>query len=189
MYPEKPSVLPYEDIPFMHLGIINRHNFNWDMLPFVPKKRWDPLTTKLIPLKSKGQKARTNFKYVGHFSYISPIRGLRPKPKERKPGEVVNIFKPIIAGEDYAIFITLDEERYENSFSTRPSLKKVSERKAVTIINRFPSMVRMLEEDLVSEIRAKVEDDYTKIAFGINLVTLPVRYFESISDARIEDLY
>ncbi|QOJ78367.1 HIT domain-containing protein [Infirmifilum lucidum] len=179
--------LKLEEIPFMHWGIITRYNFSPDKLHLVPRKRWDPLSSAPIVLPDASGRLVPIGKWKGHFSYISPIRGLRPgEDSDSKPRDV---FKDIISGKDYAIFVALDDKPYDSVFSVEPIAVEISNTKAATIVNRFPAMVRVLDPELEGYLRSKLEDKHTRIARGINLVTFPVdAYYETFSEAPPDSL-
>ena len=61
---------------FMEWGIINKENFT--SARDVPIKRWDPLSTISITSNEFGLHKQQK-RYYGHYSYLSPIRGKRPK--------------------------------------------------------------------------------------------------------------
>ena len=185
------KILSYDQIPFMHWGIITRHNFSEDKIKYVPRKRWDPLSSAEIKLydTSTGRLIPIG-KRRGHFSYVSPIRAARPedirKAREKKRRDV---FKSIIEGKDYAIFVTLDDKRADSAFSTTPVMIELKDVKAVTIINRFPAMARYIDEEVLGKIKPRVEDPHTKIAYGINLVSFVVdEFYGTLSDARVDRL-
>jgi len=177
----------YRDIPFMHWGIITRYNFDPSKAKYVPRKRWDPLSSSEIVLfdEATGKAIRIG-KRRGHFSYISPVRGARPGASGGKPPR--DVFGEIAAGRDYAIFVTLDEIIESSVFSVKPVLRDVRRHKAVTIINRFPAMVRHIDPEIEGQVRELVENEFTKIAMGINLVTFPTKYAETLSDVDYESL-
>ncbi len=182
------ETLPYDQIPFMHWGIITKYNFTSEKIRYIPRKRWDPLSSAEIRLydPTLGRLIPIG-KRRGHFSYVSPVRGARPEPQTPgKPSK--DVFKNIIEGRDYAIFITLDDVRGDNPFSVSPVMLDVKKYRAVTISNRFPAMVRHIDEEIEEKIRKDIEDEYTKIALGINLVTLPTKYYETLSEIPANDL-
>ncbi len=184
--------LPYEDIPFMHWGIITKYNFTDDKVKYVPRKRWDPLSSAEIKLydPSTGRLIPIG-KRRGHFSYVSPIRARRPGENKENRAEKrrVDVFKNIIEGKDYAIFIAIDDKRADSVFSVTPVMKELKGVKAATIINRFPAMVRHIDPEIEQKVKQMVEDRYTHIARGINLVTfVSGEYYESISEAKTEML-
>lgn len=115
--------IPPEEIPFMHYGIINQHNYS--KIEDVPIKRWDPLTFNPIILSNSGHSIELSKTY-GHYSYISPIRAVRPVERKKKSednaegerdkeymgsvddieserniGELLDIFEPMVNGEHY----------------------------------------------------------------------------------------
>lgn len=185
-------MLPYEDIPFMHWGIITKHNFSEDKAKYVPRKRWDPLSSAEIKLydPSTGKLIPIG-KRRGHFSYVSPIRAKRPNELKEKnvPSKKHDVFKNIIDGKDYAIFITINDKRVDSAFSVTPVMKYLEGVKAATIINRFPAMVRHIDPEIEEKVRQLIEDKYTRIARGINLVTFVVReYYETLSEASLDIL-
>jgi len=187
---ERYTALPFENIPFMHWGIINKYNFDPEKIEFIPRKRWDPLTSVEIKLFNEISREFIPIgKRRGHFSYISPVRGLRPTQIKTDIKKRLDVFKNIIEGKDYAIFISTENKNLDSPFSTHPIMMEIEDAKSVTIINRFPAMVRYIEEEIEPIIRKKVETDpFTKIAYGINLVTFPVNYTETLSDIHFQDL-
>lgn len=190
-YNKEIAVLPYENIPFMHWGIVTKYNFSEDKIGYLPRKRWDPLTSVKIRLYDKVSRTLVPInKRRGHFSYISPIRARRPiVEKPSRKGKELDVFRPILKGNDYAIFISLDEKMSESPFSLRPIMMNVEKHKAVTIINRFPAMIRHIDHDVLERIRGEIEKDpFTKLAFGINLISFPSEYSESLSDVSFDSL-
>jgi len=188
--PEKHSEkLALEEIPFMHWGIITKYNYDESKARYVPRKRWDPLSSSEIFLVNErtGEIVRLP-RRRGHFSYISPIRSARPgasKPPVKKP---LDVFEKIISGEDYAIFVTVDERWTDSAFSLTPVKMNIKGSKATTIINRFPAMIRYLDPNIRGKIESKLRNGYTKLAFGINLITFPVDYAETLSDVSFDSL-
>ena len=62
----------------MEWGIINKKNYVGKTSYDVPIKRWDPLSAVSIRTEDFGLRKERQ-RYYGHFAYISPIRGARPK--------------------------------------------------------------------------------------------------------------
>lgn len=177
-----------EDIPFMHWGIITRHNFSSEKLHLIPRKKWDPLSAAPILLPDATGKMIPIGKWKGHFSYVSPIRSARPGGEERTE-RVKDTFKEILEGRDYAIFISIDRNRFDSVFSAEPVMLDVRDATAVTIVNRYPAMVRVIDEQLEEQLKPKIEDEYTRIAHGINLVAFPAStYYETFSEADVTSL-
>lgn len=188
---EPSYVLSYKDIPFMHWGIVTKYNFSEDKVKYIPRKRWDPLSSAEIKLydPSTGQLIPIG-KRRGHFSYVSPIRAKRPNEVKRGSGiSKKDVFKNIIDGKDYAIFVTIDDKRADSAFSVRPVMKRLDGVKAATIINRFPAMVRHIDPEIEEKVKNLIEDKYTRIARGINLVTFVAgEYYETLSEASKDSL-
>ncbi len=179
------ATMRLEEIPFMHWGIITKYNFSPEYTRYIPRKRWDPLTSVEIKLYDEITRQLVGIgKRKGHFSYISPIRGKRPKGE----GRVRDVFEKIIKGEDYAIFVALDDKAKNDPFSLTPELLNVENYKAATIINRFPATVRYIDSEILEKVRPLIEDEFTRIAFGVNLITFPVNYSETLSEVSVEDL-
>ncbi|MEM0231141.1 MAG: hypothetical protein QXT20_02995 [Candidatus Woesearchaeota archaeon] len=157
----------------------------------IPKKRWDLTLSKNIRLEVNGNKILLNDKYDGRFALISAVRGLRPveySEKKEEPKPEQDIFARIITGEDYAITIAKDEKEAEHPFSKSPKKEELTKYKAVTIINRFPAYARIIDQTLEGYINMKIGGKHTKISKGINLVTIPIAYYERIEEASPEEL-
>lgn len=189
---------------FMEWGIIDQENYN--SIHDVPLKRWDPLSTIKIKTKSFGLRKEKE-RYYGHYSYLSPIRGKRPKgfkkSKKKKSefqdckklqiNEYQDVFSKIIdnnsltklnkeKGEGYTIIITEDELRRDDPFSIKPHrINKISKNsKAVTLINRYPSMARIIDPKIKKNIEENIPPR-SKLSTGINLVTISRKFLPSLS--------
>lgn len=184
----KKMAMPYEEIPFMHWGVVSKYNFSKEKAKLIPRKRWDPLSAAEIRLVDQSTgKAYPIGKWKGHFSYISPVRSSRPG--ENQAPVVKDVFKDIVEGKDYAIPVTLDEKPLDSVFSVEPIMcESLRDYTSVTIVNRFPAMVRHIDPEIKETVSRLVEDKYTRIAFGINLVTFPTSYYETLSDVPLEIL-
>ncbi|TXT60297.1 MAG: hypothetical protein BAJALOKI2v1_120079 [Promethearchaeota archaeon] len=194
---------------FMEWGIISKENYSEDKP--LPIKRWDPLSTVKIQAREFGYR-KDHTRYYGHYSYISPIRGTRPKgfsdpSKKRKDfeksseklyKEPVDIFtsvtegKPIYKedgtqlGDGYTIIISEDSKRRDNPFSDKPhKIERLpASCKACTLINRYPAMARVIDP----EIKKKIDVNNTsKLSLGINLVTLSRDFYPSLSFQKVPD--
>ena len=62
----------------MEWGIITKENFEGRTTYDLPIKRWDPLSTVTIQTEDFGVR-KDRIRSYGHYSYISPIRGQRPR--------------------------------------------------------------------------------------------------------------
>ncbi|MCK4382074.1 MAG: hypothetical protein KAW66_02155 [Candidatus Lokiarchaeota archaeon] len=194
---------PFPD--FMEWGIINKENFVGKTSYDVPIKRWDPLST--VNIKSKDFGFREDRKrYYGHFAYISPIRSARPKGfktneeekqfydcskkiafKHKDVFTSITEGKPIYdgwgkqLGDGFTIIITEDEKRKDNPFLEIPHQSKgiSDEGKALTLINRYPSMARIVDPDIEKLISDKLPS-HLKLSRGINLVTISRKFYPSL---------
>ncbi len=196
---------------FMEWGIINKNNFT--SVREVPIKRWDPLSTVVIKTGEFGLRKK-HLRYYGHYSYLSPIRGRRPKgfkTSEKKKdfydyskksiNNVKDVFKAVtdgkalhdnngrLIGDGYTIIITEDEKRRDDPFLDQPhGIEKIPDScKAITLINRYPSMARIIEPSIKTSIENKLPPN-SKLSIGINLVSLSRHfYFSSNFDLIPED--
>ncbi|MBN1800429.1 MAG: hypothetical protein JW891_02930 [Candidatus Lokiarchaeota archaeon] len=190
---------PEEPFPkFMEWGIINKENFK--SINEVPIKRWDPLSTVVI--KKKGFGLRKEIRYSGRFSYISPIRSERPHDygddlKEdqdcSKIMGISDIFTSITEGKPIynkdgsllrdgsTIIITEDEIRRDNPFTSTPRKIDVLDPsvKAVTLINRYPSMIRVIDPELKNTLEKELPFN-SKLSLGINLLTISRNFYPAL---------
>lgn len=194
---------PFPD--FMEWGIINKENFVGKTSYDVPIKRWDPLSTVNIKSKDFGFREERK-RYYGHFAYISPIRSARPKGfktneeekqfydcskkiafKHKDVFTSITEGKPIYdgwgkqLGDGFTIIITEDEKRKDNPFLEIPHQSKgiSDEGKALTLINRYPSMARIVDPDIEKLISDKLPS-HLKLSRGINLVTISRKFYPSL---------
>jgi UDPglucose--hexose-1-phosphate uridylyltransferase len=190
---------------FMEWGIINKENFVGKTSYDVPIKRWDPLSTVSIRSKDFGFREERK-RYYGHFAYISPIRSARPKGfktneeekqfydcskkiafKHKDVFTSITEGKPIYdgwgkqLGDGFTIIITEDEKRKDNPFLEIPHQSKgiSDEGKALTLINRYPSMARIVDPDIEKLISDKLPS-HLKLSRGINLVTISRKFYPSL---------
>jgi len=188
----------------MEWGIINKNNFKEKTSYDVPIKRWDPLSTVTLPPDEFGLH-RAQRRFSGHYSYISPIRADRPKgykTKEKKSDtkeyaltkleRVQDVFMAInegkaiykedgkIIGDGYTIIITEDDKKRDKPFTDKPHRTKISKTtKAMTLINRYPSMARIIDPDIKKSIQDQLPK-HLKLAEGINLVTIAKDFYPSL---------
>ena len=173
--PEIPlEVMPEDQIPYMHWGIINRHNYSPEEP--IPLKRWDPLASAPIELYDEAEGRVVELSRMrGHFSYVSVVRGARPAGGDP--------FREIELGNDFAIPVTDGEIRRDNPFSSAPRRWRL-EGRASTIINRFPAMARVIEEDLLPELERRASALGGRVARGVCLVTFPRDYIFTLEAAK-----
>ncbi len=187
----------------MEWGIINKENFK--AIKDVPIKRWDPLSTVTIGTDEFGLHKKL-VRYYGHYSYLSPIRAKRPKDfkkfeeiiegnecseellkKSKDVFMAVTEGKPVYdnngksLGDGYTIIITEDGKKRDNPFLDKPHIidKIPDSCKAITLINRFPSMARIIDQDIKSSINKKLPPN-SKLAIGINLVSISRNFYPSL---------
>lgn len=188
----------------MEWGVINKENFKNKTTYDVPIKRWDPLSTVIIRSKDFG--LRKEVRYYGHYAYISPIRGERPKGfksnEDEKQfydcskkifGKYKDVFSSVAEGEvvhddwgmplgnGFTIIIAEDEKRRDNPFSESPHrIKKVPlSSKALTLINRYPSMARIVDPEIEKYIKQNLPS-HLKLSRGINLVSISRDFYPSL---------
>ncbi len=189
----------------MEWGIISKENFKDKTTYDVPIKRWDPLSTVTIHTKDFGFR-KEHPRYYGHYSYISPIRGARPEGfktiEEEKEfydcsKKIIDRHKDVFSsvvegkvvydpwgmpiGDGYTMIITQDEMRRDNPFSETPHrIERIPEAsKALTLINRYPSMARIVDPDIEKYIKENLPP-HLKLSRGINLVTISRDFYPSL---------
>ncbi len=189
----------------MEWGVINKENFVGKTSYDVPIKRWDPLSTVSIRSEDFGLRKERK-RYYGHFAYISPIRSARPKGfktneeekqfydcskkiafKHKDVFTSITEGKPIYdgwgkqLGDGFTMIITEDAKRKDNPFLEIPHQSKgiSDECKALTLINRYPSMARIVDPDIEKLISDKLPL-HLKLSKGINLVTISRKFYPSL---------
>ena len=189
----------------MEWGIINKENFVGKTSYDVPIKRWDPLSTVTIRTEDFGLRKERK-RHYGRYSYMSPIRSARPKGfktnqeekqfydcskrvslKHKDVFTSITEGKPIYdnwgkqLGDGFTITITEDEKRIDNPFLEVPHRnQRISDDcKALTLINKFPSMARIVDPDIEKAITEKLPL-HLKLSRGINLVTISRKFYPSM---------
>jgi len=186
----------------MEWGIISKDTFKTTYE--LPIKRWDPLSIRTIRTKEFGLR-KERVRHYGHYAYVSPIRGKRPRGFKTvdKKSEYIDCTKEILhdakdvftavtegkpfyndsgkkIGDGFTIIITEDEKRRDSPFSDKPHrIEKLPDScKAITLINRYPSMARNIAPDIY-DIAVKRLPPHLKLARGINLVSLSRNFYPS----------
>ncbi len=189
----------------MEWGIINKENFEDKTTYDCPVKRWDPLSTVKITSEAFGLR-KEHMRFYGHYSYISPIRGLRPKGfksdeqeeqfyncLEKAVSKFKDVFSSIIEGkiahddwgmpigDGFTMIITEDELKRDDPFSETPHrIERIPDTcKAITLINRYPSMARIIDRDIEAHIMKNLPP-HIKLSEGINLVTISRNFYPSL---------
>jgi len=187
----------------MEWGIINKENFK--SIRYIPIKRWDPLSTVTITTNDFGLHKKQK-RYYGHYSYLSPVRSKRPKgyeTKEKKSEiktsskeaseETIDVFSAVLEGkplynkkgkmigDGYTILITEDDKKCDKPFLDIPHrIDRLPDScKAVSLINRYPSMVRVVDSDLKTSIQSQLPPN-SKLAEGINIVSISRQFYPSL---------
>ena len=204
---DKPVIMPRKEIPFGHWGIVTEEAFaamvakdGFELaVSKIFQKRWDPITSNYIDL-SRGTDTHLPDKFAGEYTLVSALRDQRPaeqkgivevvksvSPSDTKK-EPPKVFPDIIGGKDYCIVVSKDDRRAHDPFSDQPRLEALHDCAAATIINRFPSYGRIIDEVVFRQVRKLIETPLTKISKGINLVTLPTQYYEKIEDMPLDTI-
>jgi UDPglucose--hexose-1-phosphate uridylyltransferase len=188
----------------MEWGIINRKNFKGKTTYDLPIKRWDPLST--ISIKSDEFGLHKNEeRFYGHYAYLSPIREKRPSGFENEQEQnqfseclekdfttFKDVFTGIVEGgpvynksgkmigDGYTIIIAEDDKKRDNPFYEIPHridhLSKYT--KAITLINRYPAMARIIDPEIEKEVSKKLPT-HIRLAKGINLITISKDFYPS----------
>ena len=79
------------------------------------------------------------------------------------------------------IIIAQDEVRRDNPFLDHPHrIERIPDDcKAVTLINRYPSMARVIDQDIQNQIQLSLPRN-SKLSIGINLLTISRQFYPSL---------
>ncbi len=191
---ESKRTLELWEIPFMQFGIISSHSFS--SLSKVPIKRWDPLSNVPIILQDNGKHTVLS-KFYGHYSYISPVRRKREFNIDKDNGDN-DVFKAVLngkpikdnkgnlIGDGFGIIICNGNKKVDNPFSITPKRYINIKGKAITLINRYPAMARWIEDSILDYIINNLPSN-SKLAYGVNLVTISREYYDSLKFEEIPD--
>ncbi|MCK4281119.1 MAG: hypothetical protein KAX10_03310 [Candidatus Lokiarchaeota archaeon] len=191
---ESKRTLELWEIPFMQFGIISSHSFS--SLSKVPIKRWDPLSNVPIILQDNGKHTVLS-KFYGHYSYISPVRRKRESNIDKDNGDN-DVFKAVLngkpikdnkgnlIGDGFGIIICNGNKKVDNPFSITPKRYINIKGKAITLINRYPAMARWIEDSILDYIVNNLPLN-SKLAYGVNLVTISKEYYDSLKFEEIPD--
>ncbi len=144
-----------------------------------------------------------------HISNVyNPQRDCREGAKPSIPKQGPDIFKNILEGDPakgHAIISSFDQDNSiepDDLYTDIVESRKLIETDAhsVSIVNKFPSYVRIMDDDLVKLMQAIgfISDDrynYGKpavirtIPFGLNFVSFPYDYYENLSSISVFSLY
>ncbi len=208
---EEMELMNPKDIEFMNYGIINKYNFTSEKVVNVPIKRWDPLGFNY----GLNEKYPQYTYCYGHYTYISTIRASRPmeykadgakkgEPIEKKSEDPewetypIDIIEPMVRGKSYfgeeylpayAIIISDDSKTIDNPFSDQPKIYPNLSGSAITMINRYPAMVRIIDPEVLPGLSQAIpqHDPNATIAYGVCLLTFPRKYYTSIQSIPTEE--
>lgn len=138
---------------------------------------------------------------AGKATVYNPQRDMRPGAAASIPKRGPDVFEPILAGDDrngHAIFAAFDQSVDQDlddlqALSVGTRNLNGAEIHAVTVVNRFPAYVRLIDTDLMKLLATigYYRDDKVlrTIPHGLNLVSFPVAYAETLSTMPVFDLY
>jgi len=178
-------------VPFGHWGIFTSGNFDIngideDGIPFikkVPVKVWDHYHP--IEIKENGTIYKLN-KLTGRYVLKSFIRSQRNH--EVSVGE--DILKNIIEGKDPFILIATEHRGFrDNVFSKSIGNQNIEDVQSATILNRFPAFVRLMEPEIETQVKEKIETTSKHLAKGVCLVSFPTQFYEHLREMQTEHLY
>jgi galactose-1-phosphate uridylyltransferase len=148
----------------------------------MPLERFDPFRTIINEFGTK----------VGHITQFSPLRGSRPFEHQQSDDETEKIASPptdsfckVINGELPAIVITKQDEEGDHPFSTSPAKGNLHDSTAISIVNLFTPMARVLFEHTQKTSIEALQDR----SVGIGLVHLPTNHYDTLSEAPIDEVY
>ncbi|MFQ6123586.1 MAG: hypothetical protein ACE5R6_03135 [Candidatus Heimdallarchaeota archaeon] len=165
-------------IPFMHWGIITEENAQ-GVPPFrFPIKRYDPFRTRKIQL---------NGQYIGKVhggvSYIRAARNDNPLSLQTTPPKISHEFDKLVSGTAFCLPILMIDQQNrvkmgDDLFSTSLHKYSFEPNSAISLIDRFPPMVR------VDNISSAIPN----MAYGISLITFPTNLYMDFLQMPLEQL-
>ena len=114
--------------------------------------------------------------------------------------EPVDIFEPMIEGKHkffgekiypaHTIILTDGTLEKDHPFTDRVKVYRGLSGNAMTMINKYPSMARVIDPEIEKHIIRTIQfnDPNSKIAKGVSTLTLPKTYYERLEDMNTEDL-
>lgn len=142
---------------------------------------------------------------IGKASVYNPYRDSRPGAGSSIPTRAPDVYQPILSGDiakGHAIVTSFDQDTatpVDDVFAQRAFSRTLgnADAHAVTIVNRFPAYVRVMDEKLERLLRNIGFETpqhlkpslLTSIPFGANFVTFPFEYHESHSTMPMFTLY
>lgn len=142
----------------------------------MPLERFDPFRTVVNEFNTK----------VGHMTQFSPIRGKRPFEYSEIEEEIVihtdkvDSFCKIVKGELPAVVLSKDDEIADYSFSVNSEKQNLQEYTAVSIVNLFTPMARVLYDNALQI------DSVKDKSVGIGIVHVLTNHYDAFSEVPIE---
>ena len=144
----------------------------------MPLERFDPFRTVVNEFNTK----------VGHVTQFSPIRGKRPfeHEEEEEQEEVIqspmdDSFCRVVKGELPAVLLSKDSEIVEHSLSVNSDKINLQDYTAVSIVNLFTPMARVLYDNAL-----QIESVKNK-SVGIGIVHLLTKHYDTLSQVPTEE--
>ncbi len=146
----------------------------------MPLERFDPFRTIINEFGTK----------IGHITQFSPLRNQRPF-EHKDNNEVLeeihfpeeDSFCKIIKGELPAVVLSKGKETCNHPLSITPEKNEWSKYPAISIVNLFTPMARVLYE------HTKHYESIKEKSIGIGLVHLLTSHFDSFTDVSVDETY
>ncbi len=145
----------------------------------LPLERFDPFRTIINEFGTK----------IGHITQFSPMRGKRPfeyQNNEELPEDIhipeEDSFCKIVEGSLPAVVLSKGNETCNHPLSITPEKKSWSNFSAISIVNLFTPMARVLYE------HTKKIEEIEDRSVGIGLVHLLTKHYDTFSEVPIEEV-
>ncbi len=143
----------------------------------MPLERFDSFRTIINEFSTK----------VGHITQFSPVRGKRPFEHNNDKEEIIHSprddsFCKVVEGKLPAVIISKDTSKEEDALSINSSKAILSEFNAISIVNLFTPMARVLYDNVqqITSVRDK--------SVGVGLVHLLVNHYDTLSEVPISEV-
>ncbi|MHA1407553.1 MAG: hypothetical protein ACTSSG_09255 [Candidatus Heimdallarchaeaceae archaeon] len=147
----------------------------------MPVERFDPFRTIINDYGTK----------VGYITQFSPLRSKRPfEHLDKNNGKVVekkskedDSFCKIVKGELPAIVITEESKKTKDPLSIEAEKKELTDLKALSIVNLFTPMARVLYNN------TKSIEKISEKSVGVGLVHLLTKHYDTLSEIPKEEIF